>query len=174
MVNIVIDPITNNNGKEIYEFESNNKEYFESVLPPRPEGYYNLDEFNIIMRELIKECEAGDCYMHIIRETTSQKVIGRINLTMINTDHPRKAELGYRISKDECGKGVASEAVAIIKELCRTDYNIKVLEAGTSTENIGSQKVLEKNGFIFLGEEKNVMKINGRWVDGALYECHLD
>ncbi|WP_374700077.1 GNAT family N-acetyltransferase [Fusibacter sp. 3D3] len=32
-----------------------------------------------------------------------------------------------------------------------------------------SQRVLEKNGFKQIGEEKKVMKVNGKWVDGFLY-----
>ena len=48
---------------------------------------------------------------------------------------------------------------------------IKVIEvtAGTAKENIGSIKVLERNGFKEIGEEKNVFKIKDKWVDGFLY-----
>lgn len=171
---IIIEPMSLENSKEIFDFEKVNKEYFESVLPPRPEGYYNFDSFNSITNTLLKECESGECHMHIIREGETGVVIGRINLTVISSENVKKAELGYRIAKEYNGKGIATEAVKIIKELCATKYSINILEAGTSTQNIGSRRVLEKSGFTFVGEEKNVMKINGRWVDGALYECCIE
>lgn len=41
-------------------------------------------------------------------------------------------------------------------------YGLSKIEAGTSTENIGLQKVLEKNGFRLVGKEDEIMKVNGK------------
>lgn len=167
-MSIRIENINIKNIEDIYEFELENREYFESVLPPRPEGYFEIERFEEIMKELIEEQLSGKCYMHIIRDD-SGKIVGRVNLHSIEGEHVRKAELGYRIGKEYQGKGYASKAVKQVIEQGFTKYGLTKIEAGTSTENIGSQIVLLKNGFTLVGSEKKVMKINDKWVDGLLY-----
>jgi RimJ/RimL family protein N-acetyltransferase len=48
------------------------------------------------------------------------------------------------------------------------------LKQGHQQKNIGSQKVLENNGFKKITKEEKVMKINGEWVDGYLYKYQLE
>lgn len=172
-MDIIIEPMNKKNSLEIFQFELDNKEFFESMLPPRPDGYFDEEKYSNIVDELLEECKSGDCYLHLIRDAKTQKVIGRINLSVIKSDERSIAELGYRVAENVQGKGIASKAVEMIKKLAFDKYNIHTLEAGTSTDNIGSQRVLVKNGFVMIGEEKNVMKINEKWVDGLLYECKL-
>jgi len=158
-----------NNLKDIYNFEIENKTFFEKGLPPRPEGYFEFSSFKVMMLEILEEQSDGACHMHIIRDSDGT-VIGRINLHSITTGKVTEAELGYRIGEKEQGKGYASASVDLILQKAFLDYGITSIKAGTSTENIGSRKVLEKNGFNLVGEEKKVMKINGRWLDGLLFK----
>lgn len=165
-----IEHMNKENSLEIFEFEVENREFFELTLRPRPNGYFEIDKYNIIVDELLEECKSGDCYLHLIRDNETQKVVGRINLQITNTDGPLEAELGYRVSEAMQGKGVASEAVRLIKKISFEDYGIKILRAGTSALNIGSQRVLEKNGFLKIGVKKNALEIDGKLVDDLLYE----
>ena len=172
-MNIKIELTTFENIRDIYEFEVENRKYFESVLPPRPEKYFDFGTFETIMKEIIEEQLRGECYMHIIRDYTG-KVVGRVNLHSIDVNQVKKAELGYRIGEKNQGKGYASEAVKLVVKQGFEKYGLIKIEAGTSTENIGSQKVIEKNGFIWVSKEEKVMKINNKWVDGLLYEkCNI-
>lgn len=164
---MVIELMSKDNMHEILEFEITNRTFFESVLPPRPEGYY--DNFSEFISGLISEQDKGDGYFHIIRDGSGQ-MIGRINVHTIK-DH--SAELGYRIGKDFQGKGYATMAVKRMIEICKTEYHLQSLHAGTGSKNIGSQKVLEKNGFVIIGKEKKVMKVNDEWIDGILYNKEI-
>ena len=121
------------------------------------------------MNEIIEEQLRGECHMHIIR-SGSGDMVGRVNLHSIEGEKVRKAELGYRIGEKDQGKGYASEAVKLVVKQGFEKYGLTKIEAGTSAENMGSQKVLEKNGFKLVGKEGKVMKINDKWVDGLLYE----
>lgn len=153
--------------REIFEFEKENRSFFECVLPPRNEGYYQYESFEKIMDQLMAEQEDGLFYMYLIRE--SMKLVGRINLQISEDDIVKKAELGYRIGKEFQGKGYATKTVNLIVEEALTQLAIKEVHAGTAKNNIGSRKVLENNGFILIGEEKDALMINGTWMDGLLY-----
>jgi len=166
---IMIERMSLNNIKDIFNFEVENKIFFDKGLPPRPEGYFEFSSFKMIMLEILEEQSDGTCHMHLIRDNNG-KMIGRINLHSITGDKDKAAELGYRIGEKEQGKGYASESVNLLLQKAFHDYGLACIKAGTSTENIGSQKVLEKNGFKQVGEEKKVMKVNGKWVDGLLFE----
>ena len=61
------------------------------------------------------------------------------------------AELGYRVAQHVAGRGVATAAV---RELCRpaaARHGLRTLRAATSRENVASQKVLVKAGFVPTG-----------------------
>lgn len=166
---IEIERMSLNNIEDIYNFEVENKMFFEQGLPPRPKGYFEFGSFKMMMLEILEEQSDGTCHMHLIRDTNGE-MIGRINLHSITKGKVKAAELGYRIGQKEQGKGYASKSVNLLLQKAFDDYGLTCLKAGTSTENIGSQKVLEKNGFKRIGEEKKVMKVNGRWIDGLLFE----
>lgn len=168
-MDIKIECMNKANLIEIYEFEMENRIFFESILPPRPDKYFLYESFVELMNEILMEQLRGECYMCIIRNE-SGKMVGRINLHSIIGNEIKKAELGYRIAEAENGKGYGTKAVKLMIEECIKKFNLSIIEAGTSAKNIGSQKVLIKNGFKKIGEEKNAMKINGQWVDGILFE----
>ena len=163
---VKLELLGDNNIKEVFEFESKNKDFFESILPSRPNGYFDYTSFSEIMSEIIDEQKDGQCFMHIIRDE-NKKLIGRINLHSVDGHF---FELGYRLGYDTIGKGYGSKAVKKIIELAFIEYGINIITAGTSSKNIPSQKVLLKNGFTFIKEEKAVLKINEEVIDGYIYE----
>lgn len=157
---------------DIYRFELDNKAYFESILPARPGGYFDRDNFHTLMEAFLEEQAIGLSYMHIIRDKTGQ-MIGRINLHRSPTTPVSKMELGYRIGQNFQGQGIGTLAVKEIIERAKSTYGLEVLEAGTATDNMPSRRVLEKNGFQAIGEENKVMQVQGKWLDGVLYQLTL-
>ena len=75
-------------------------------------------------------------------------VLGRFNL---NFSGDGTAELGYRVAQHVAGRGVAT---ATVRELCRlaaARHGLRTLRAATSRENVASQRVLAKAGFVPVG-----------------------
>jgi len=75
-------------------------------------------------------------------------VLGRFNLYRLEDG---TAELGYRVAQHVAGRGVATAAV---QELCRLgagQYGLRMLNAATTHDNVASQKVLTKAGFVPAG-----------------------
>lgn len=167
-MNIRIELVSKDTYQEIFDFERKNKLYFETILPPRPEGYSQFESYIKIMDKLLLEQNQGEYYMYIIRDDKN-RFVGRVNLQIYESENGKKADVGYRIDYDSQGLGIASQSVKLIVEIAFNELKVMEVTAGTAKDNIGSKKVLERNGFNIVGEEKNVFKINGKWVDGLLY-----
>jgi len=61
------------------------------------------------------------------------------------------AELGYRVAQHVAGRGVATAAVQELCRLAAARYGLRRLRAATTYDNVASQKVLTKAGFVPAG-----------------------
>lgn len=62
-------------------------------------------------------------------------------------DPSGEVTIGYGMVESEWGQGYGTAAVADLVEVCRAHREVTVINADTDLDNIGSQRVLEKNGF---------------------------
>ncbi len=60
-------------------------------------------------------------------------------------------EIGYGIVASRRGQGLATAAMAAMLDIASKDLRIRHLTAETAADNIASQRVLEKNGFVRVG-----------------------
>ena len=165
---ISLELLSEENSLDVYLFEKENREYFERNLPPRPANYFESEVFKEITRELLREQENHDVYMHLIRDAQGT-MVGRINLSVLGKDR-KTAELGYRIGENVTNLGYASEAVKLVLEKAFTTYGFNRIIAGTATDNLASQRVLLKNGFTFSRVIENDLQIHNEWVHTAVFE----
>ena len=96
-------------------------------------------------------------------------VIGSITLDKGKGKHNCKAELGYVIAKKYWGNGCATRAIKLATEMGFKDLEIERIEAYVDPANIGSQRALEKNGFIREGFLKNYVIQKGILKDRFIY-----
>ena len=90
--------------------------------------------------------------------------IGNIKLGPINFIH-RIAEVSYFIGEKELwGKGYTTLAIKEIIKIAKK-MGLKKLKAGFYEMNIGSKKVLEKNGFKIEGKFKSELIFKNKRVD---------
>ncbi len=61
-------------------------------------------------------------------------------------------EIGYSTAPQRRGAGVATAAVAAVAQIANADPAIQALIAQTAIDNLASQRVLEKNGFVRIGQ----------------------
>lgn len=166
----------------LFNFEQEQREYFESVLPPRPKGYHQREAFHSLFLDLLEEQKQGLFQFYLIfKEIKSEGeiLLGRINLTGIDppigesTIRKRKrvAELGYRLAKEAQGRGIGTKAVGFVQKEAEKTLKCDVLNAGTLETNFPSRRILENNGFEFLRygpapdfiKEKSVRAVYYRW-----------
>jgi ribosomal-protein-alanine N-acetyltransferase len=129
----------------LLDFELANRAYFATMINDRGDDYF--DQFADQLRAMLDEQEAGiGIYYVLLAEDGS--VLGRFNLFRVQDG---TAELGYRVAQDVAGRGVATAAVLEIGRLAAEKHGLHTLRAATSYQNVASQRVLVKAGFVLAG-----------------------
>ncbi|WP_313413112.1 GNAT family protein [Sedimentibacter sp.] len=173
MDSIKIKLLTRMDTDELFVFEKENKEYFKSIGLARADSYYQYDSFAQIIKELVCEQDKGLIYMYLVINKDNN-IVGRVNLTDIIQEPLRKSELGYRIGEIYQGKGYATASVKLVLREAEQNHKLHRIEAGTSPYNIGSQIVLIKNGFQFVGRYNQYIFQGDKWIDSLLFEKVID
>ena len=81
----------------------------------------------------------------------------------------QNAYLGYSIAERWNGQGLATEAVGVAMELAFGELGLHRVQAAVMPRNIGSIRVLEKNGFREEGYAVGYLCINGVWEDHRIF-----
>jgi ribosomal-protein-alanine N-acetyltransferase len=76
------------------------------------------------------------------------KVVGRFNLYDLVDG---TATVGFRLAQRVAGRGVATAALQDLCRIGREQYGLRRLRAAASNENVASQRVLAKVGFVMTG-----------------------
>jgi [ribosomal protein S5]-alanine N-acetyltransferase len=129
----------------VLAFELANRAYFAAFISDRGDEFF--DQFTEQYSALLAEQEAGAGAYYVL-VAGDGSVLGRFNLYRFEGG---TAELGYRVAQHAAGRGLAT---ATVRELCRlaaARHGLHTLRAATSRENIASQKVLAKAGFVPAG-----------------------
>ncbi|MEU4329676.1 GNAT family N-acetyltransferase [Nonomuraea dietziae] len=127
-------------------FERENRVYFAASIPDRGDAYFA--EFDARHAALLAEQAAGVIHFHVLVDGDGV-VLGRVNLVDVADG---SAELGYRIAKSASGQGLATAAVRQVCALAATEYALTTLRAATTLDNLASQAVLARTGFVPTGE----------------------
>jgi ribosomal-protein-alanine N-acetyltransferase len=96
------------------------------------------------------------------------KFIGTIDFVSWQVNH-HAAEIGYVLSQDYWGKGIATEAA---NEVIRFGFNkmdLVRIQAKCLVENIGSARVMEKAGMSFEGIIRKGMYLKGKHQDLKIF-----
>ena len=107
--------------------------------------------------------------IHIFAIDVNGEAVGGIGIHPQADVQRKNAELGYWLAEPFWGKGIITNAIKQMIEFGFKTYDINRIFARPYGTNVGSQKVLEKTGFIFEGRfEKTIFK-NGEFLDELVY-----
>jgi [ribosomal protein S5]-alanine N-acetyltransferase len=129
----------------VLAFELANRAYFARSIDDRGDEYF--DQFDERHKALLAEQESGACIFHVLVDDDGA-VVGRFNLFDVEDD---TAVLGYRVAEHVAGRGVATATVLELCRLAAAEYGLRRLSAAVNHDNIASQKVLAKAGFLAAG-----------------------
>ena len=129
----------------VLAFELANRAYFATFVSDRGDEFY--DQFTERYNVLLAEPEAGTCVFHVLAGEDGT-VFGPFNLVDLEDG---TAELGYRLAQQPAGRGVATATGQELCWLAAARYGLRTLRAATTDDNLASQKVLTKAGFVPAG-----------------------
>lgn len=101
-------------------------------------------------------------------------IVGAVTLSGIVLGPFRSATVGYWIDAGQVGRGLASAAVRAVCATADAELGLHRLQAGLLVDNIASQRVLAKCGFVPFGTAENYLHIDGAWRDHRLFQKILN
>ena len=148
----------------VLAFELANRAYFATFVSDRGDEFY--DHFSERYNALLAEQEAGTCVFHVLAGEDGT-VLGRFNLFDLEDG---TARLGYRVAQHVAGRGVATAAVQELCRLAAAKYGLRTLRAAAARQNVASQRVLAKAGFVVAGpaDPADLGGKPGTWYQRAL------
>lgn len=130
--------------------------------------------FRARVRSYQTDARYGLGYAYFIWDKQEDELLGAITLGHVRRGAAQMATLGYWIGEQFAGRGLMSEAVALLVDFAFSHLGLHRLEAACMIDNERSIGVLENCGFKNEGYAQKYLKINGRWEDHALYALCRD
>jgi [ribosomal protein S5]-alanine N-acetyltransferase len=83
-------------------------------------------------------------------------------------------EIGYWLSESHWGQGIGSAVVRVLTQFAFRDLEVTRVFAPIHADNATSQRICEKNGFVFEGlRRQSVMKC-GKAIDTVVWAAYAD
>lgn len=149
----------------VLAFETANRGYFAASISDRGDEFF--ENYPQRHHELLAEQQAGRRASYVLVDADDGAVVARFNLVFVDEG---VAEVGYRVAQRVAGRGVATAGLSELCRLAASAHGLKTLRAATSSENLASQKVLLKAGFVHVGPA-DPSEIGGK--EGSWYQRDL-
>ena len=170
-MSITIDVIKPEDCFELLDFELQNRRWFEQHIALRNDDFYNSEGVHNQISEYRDKYVRGEMIPMLVRDSKGV-LCGRVNIHRIDMK-AKTCEIGYRIGKAHCGKGIASLAVNKLVDLVNQTGKIDIINAIVFTKNLGSIKVLQRNGFIKTSEVVGGIKFGDIMHPASIYSLEL-
>lgn len=96
------------------------------------------------------------------------EVIGSCGFHRLVPQHNR-IEIGFELSKEHWGKGIAGEALKAVLSYGFKHFNLQRIEALIEPANLPSQKLVERHGFVREGLLRKYEYTGGKYDDLYMY-----
>src|SRR6185436_1972750 len=107
--------------------------------------------------------------IHIFTIEINKEASGGIGIHLQSDVFRKNAELGYWLAEPFWGKGIITNAVKQVTEFAFKTYDITRVFARPFGSNLGSQKVLQKAGFVLEARFEKTIYKNGKFEDELVY-----
>ena len=109
--------------------------------------------------------------LFFIIETISGEKVGQIVGRQMEDG---SYQIGYRMIPSARERGYCTEAARSLIHHLQKNMGVDRITAEVNPRNISSIRVLEKLNFMKISHKKRMIKINGLWLDGFIYELNSE
>jgi RimJ/RimL family protein N-acetyltransferase len=106
--------------------------------------------------EYLRRCEAERAAgktENFLAVDDEGRILGSFGLMELDRA-PRYGEIGYWVAKEARGQGVATRAVALLRDWAARERGLEVVELLIHEDNALSRRVAERTGFLDTGERR--------------------
>lgn len=111
----------------------------------------------------------GDTPTRVMAIDLDGQAVGAIGLHPQEDVMRKNLEMGYWLGQPFWGQGIMTRAVPQMVEYGFRNFDVARIYARAYGPNIGSQRVLEKAGFVLEAHFKNTLFKNGEFLDELIY-----
>jgi len=132
----------------------------------------NIEESKVNLNNTINDQNSKErkYYFFVIENKDTKEFIGEIGYTIKNnTPYGKLVDMGYFIQKNHWNKGYTTEALKRVIEFAFEENNVYRIYTGCLKENIYSEKVMLKCGFIKEAEFKEYVFHDDKLKDRVAY-----
>lgn len=169
---VTIRPAVRADAAELAALFAAQREHLAPWDPRRDPGFYTRAGQRARLTAVERDRAAGTAFRNLILE--DGELAGEIALSSVVRRAFQSGNLGYWVAGERCGRGVGTAAVAAMCRLAFGELELHRVEAGTLLHNIGSQVVLDRNGFAPFGVAASYLRIAGSWCDHVLFQRIAD
>jgi RimJ/RimL family protein N-acetyltransferase len=105
--------------------------------------------------------EAGEGLALAISPIDGDAFLGMIGIQRLQWDH-RTGDIGYWIAPQARSRGVATAAVRLLSRWALPELGLARLQLDADVDNVASQRVAERAGFVREGVLRSVVEVKGR------------
>ena len=169
---VTVRPSERSDAGEVAALFAAQREHLAPWDPRREPGFYTRAGQRARLTAVERDRSAGTAYRFLILE--DGELAGEISISNVVRRFFQSGNLGYWVAGERNGRGVATAAIAAICQVAFGELELHRLEAGTLLHNVGSQIVLDRNGFIPFGVAPEYLRIAGSWRDHVLFQRIAD
>jgi ribosomal-protein-serine acetyltransferase len=151
--------------EELCSVVAQNLEHLQKWLPWATEDY-SVDTAKSFIKMNLEGFAKNEFPSHFI--FYDNKLTGGIGFNNVKKSD-QNAEIGYWLSKESQGNGIVTKCCREVIDLGFNDLNLKRIVIKCATENIKSQAIPGRLGFVKEGIARQSAKLNGEFIDFIVY-----
>ena len=157
----------------VYDYYNRNREFLTPWESRKSEGFYTVKHIRRVLKADVKAMgKLRYLCFWIAKREEPKKIIGAVTMSPIYFGNACSCNIGYKLDKDEEGKGYMTEAVKFILSFAFNTLGLHRVESCIIPRNDKSRSVLQKCGFEKIGFSKEYLEINGKWEDHEIYDIN--
>lgn len=164
---LILEPIVPSIHRKLFRAVEDSRGFLEPWLPWVP--YNDSVEASLRYAEACEtDWRSGTALRFSIRLRDQPDIVGAITLESISDLH-RSGDLGYWLRPTVTGQGLMTEAGMLLLDFAFSRVSFHRIRCAAASENIKSQKVIERLGFQREGIARDAERVSGRWVTHVVY-----
>lgn len=169
---LILRQLNESSTNSVLDFYYRNKDYFDIYEADKPANFYTTGyissllhaEYNAFVQKKFVRFFAYD-------QTFPDKIIGTVSFSDIKTGPGacKSCIIGYKIDHEMQRHGYGYKMLNAALKIMVMDWEMHRIEAYISPNNLASQRLVDKLGFISEGTAYSYVKLNGIWRDHLRY-----
>ena len=103
-----------------------------------------------------------------------RRFVGQVTVSNVARGSAQWGSIGYWLSADVAGRGIAPRAVAMVIDHCLGPVGLHRIEICVRPENTNSLRVVEKLGLEQVGYAPRFLHIDGAWRDHRIFATTVE